>query len=162
VLLLYQVAPEPSARRVAIWRKLKRLGALLLHDSVWALPATPATLEQFQWLAAEIEETQGSALVWEATLRLENQERALVDRFNARVEAAYSDILVALQLPGVDRMMLSKQYQQVQSHDYFHIALGAKVRAALATASKDSEDSEASGDARENGVSEDTAEGQEV
>ncbi|HEV2458330.1 MAG TPA: Chromate resistance protein ChrB, partial [Ktedonobacterales bacterium] len=71
VLLVYKVPPEPSARRVYVWRKLKRLGAILLHDAVWVLPATPATREQFQWLATEIEELAGSALVWEATLRLE-------------------------------------------------------------------------------------------
>ncbi|MGH2524049.1 MAG: Chromate resistance protein ChrB, partial [Anaerolineales bacterium] len=28
-----------------MWRKLKRLGALLLHDAVWLLPPTPYTLE---------------------------------------------------------------------------------------------------------------------
>jgi hypothetical protein len=72
--LLYKVPPEPTARRVSVWRKLKRLGALLLHDAVWVLPATPATLEQFQWLATEIEEMEGTAMVamvWEARLRLE-------------------------------------------------------------------------------------------
>jgi hypothetical protein len=53
LLLLYKVARQPSARRVYIWRKLKRLGALLLHDAAWVLPATPRTREQFQWLAAE-------------------------------------------------------------------------------------------------------------
>jgi hypothetical protein len=131
-LLVYKVAPEPSARRVSVWRKLKRLGALLLHDAAWVLPATPATIEQVQWLATEIEEMEGSALVWEATLRLESQDRALVDRFVAQAEAAYRDILAGLQHPDADRAALSKQYQQVQAQDYFHVALGAVVREALA------------------------------
>jgi hypothetical protein len=134
VLLVYKVAPEPSARRVYVWRKLKRLGALLLHDAVWVLPATPVTLEQFQWLATEIEEMEGSALVWEATLRFESQDSALVARFVAQAEAEYRDILAALQRPDADRAGLSKQYQQVLYRDYFHVALGAVVREAFAAA----------------------------
>ena len=54
VLLVYKIPREPTASRAAVWRKLKRLGALLLHDAVWVLPATPWTREQFQWLAVEI------------------------------------------------------------------------------------------------------------
>ena len=134
VLLVYKVPPEPSARRVYVWRKLKRLGAILLHDAVWVLPATPSTRERFQWLATEIEEVEGSALVWEATLRLEGQDNALVDRFVAQAEAAYRDILAALGRPDADRAALSKQYQQVQTQDHFHVALGAVVREALAGA----------------------------
>src|SRR5262249_43556454 len=140
VLLLYRVPPDPSARRVSVWRKLKRLGALLLHDAVWVLPATPTTREQFQWLASEIEEVEGSAQIWEAALRLEGQDSALVDRFVAQAEAEYRTILAALQRPDADRAALSKHYQQVQAQDYFHVALGAVVRAALAAST--SEDAE--------------------
>jgi hypothetical protein len=145
VLLVYKVPPEPSARRVFVWRKLKRLGALLLHDAVWVLPATPSTLEQFQWLATEIEEMEGSALVWEAALHLESQDSALVDRFVAQAEAEYREILAALQRPDADRAMLSKQYQQVQAQDYFHVALGAVVREALAASTSGDADGRAEG-----------------
>ena len=133
VLFLYKVPPEPTARRVYVWRKLKRLGAILLHDAVWVLPATPYTVEQFQWLAAEIEELEGSAMVWEATLRLESQDSALADRFVAQAEAEYRAILAALQRPDADRAALSRQYQQARDRDYFHVALGTVVREALAT-----------------------------
>jgi hypothetical protein len=144
VLLVYKVPPEPSARRVYVWRKLKRLGALLLHDAVWVLPATPFTCEQFQWLATEIEELEGSALVWEAALRLEGQDSALVVRFVAQAEAAYRDILAALERPNADRATLSKQYQQVQAQDFFQVALGAVVREAF--------DASTSGEVTEGGI----------
>jgi len=42
--------------RVYIWRKLKRLGAVLFQDVVWVLPNAARILEQFQRLAAEIVE----------------------------------------------------------------------------------------------------------
>src|SRR6476659_8841428 len=46
LLLLYKVPSEPTANRVSVWRKLKRLGAILLHDSVWVLPPSPRTIEE--------------------------------------------------------------------------------------------------------------------
>ncbi len=132
-LLVYKIAPEPSARRVYVWRKLKRLGALLLHDAVWVLPATPYTREQLQWLAAEIEEMDGSAQVWEAHPSLTERDDDLVRRFLAQVDAAYREIAAELERPGADAAALARRYQQVQQQDYFHSALGAQVREALAS-----------------------------
>jgi hypothetical protein len=63
LVLVYKIPREPAAGRVYVWRKLQRLGALLLHDAVWLLPDTPWTREQFQWLAVEIRELGGEALV---------------------------------------------------------------------------------------------------
>lgn len=47
VLLIYTMPREPTAPRVAVWRKLKKLGALRLHDAAWVLPATPALLAAY-------------------------------------------------------------------------------------------------------------------
>src|SRR5258708_35465239 len=77
VLLVYKIPGEPTASRAAVWRKLKRLGALLLHDAVWGLPATPWTREQFQWLAGEIGERGGGADPCECHLRLARPRAAL-------------------------------------------------------------------------------------
>jgi hypothetical protein len=95
LLLVYKVPPEPTARRVYVWRKLKRLGAILLHDAVWVLPPTPYTREQLQWLSAEIVEMTGEALLWEAQL-LSNQEETLSQQFMAQVETGCREILTAL------------------------------------------------------------------
>ena len=64
LLFHYKISPDPSAARVYIWRKLKRLGAVHYQDAVWVLPKSPHTLEQFQWLAAEIDEMGGEATLW--------------------------------------------------------------------------------------------------
>jgi hypothetical protein len=66
VLLIYRIPNAPTSGRVFVWRKLKKLGAILLHDSAWVLPATPQTTEHFRWLAAEIVELKGDATVWES------------------------------------------------------------------------------------------------
>jgi len=134
VLLVYKIPREPTSSRATVWRKLKRLGALLLHDAVWVLPATPWTREQFQWLAVEIGELEGEAYLWESHLLLNGQSEALVQQFQARVESAYQDILHELEREDADLIALSRKYQQVRAQDYFHPALGTHVRARLMSA----------------------------
>jgi hypothetical protein len=137
LLLVYKVPPDPTARRVYVWRKLKRLGAILLHDAVWVLPPTAYTREQLQWLTAEIVEMTGEALVWEAQLITTEHDAALVQQFLAQTDAAYKEILSAVTQPDVDLAALSRQYQQVQAADYFSSPLGQQVREALTTAKGD-------------------------
>jgi hypothetical protein len=131
VVLVYKIPREPTAARVSVWRKLKRLGALLLHDAVWLLPDTPWTREQFQWLAVEIRELSGEALVWESRMVLPGQDETLVQQFVADVDDAYHAILAALQQADANLAALARQYQQVQTRDYFQSPLGQQVRVAL-------------------------------
>ena len=114
-----------------VWRKLKRLGALLLHDAVWVLPATAWTREQFQWLAVEIGELGGEAYLWESRLLLNGQAEELVRQFQTRVEAAYQEILDELEQENVDLVALSRKYQQIRAQDYFHSTMGTLVRERL-------------------------------
>ncbi|HKV57721.1 MAG TPA: Chromate resistance protein ChrB [Ktedonobacteraceae bacterium] len=128
VLLVYKIPREPTAGRAYVWRKMKRLGALLLHDSVWVLPSTPWTREQFQWLAVEIIELGGEAFLWESDLLLNGQAETLVQQFVSKVETAYQEILAEMEQEQADLVALSRKYQQVQTQDYFQSALGKHVR----------------------------------
>ena len=40
LLLTYKIPPEPSKKRVAIWRRLKGMGAVYLQSGVCLLPKT--------------------------------------------------------------------------------------------------------------------------
>ena len=131
LLLIYKIPREPTAHRVSVWRKLKQLGALLLHDAVWVLPATPRTTEQFQWLASEITELGGEALVWISELTVGSQEHALVDELSLKVDSEYEEILGALRKKKPDLASLGRKYQQVSMQDYFQSKLGVKVRKML-------------------------------
>jgi hypothetical protein len=131
VLLHYKITREPSSQRVFVWRRLKRLGAVLLHDAIWVLPATPRTREHFQWLAAEINEGGGEALQWEGRLVMAGQEDWLVAQFLAQVNTVYEEILADLVREGADPAALARRYQQAQAADYFDSALGLRVRATL-------------------------------
>ncbi len=134
VLLVYKIPREPTASRAQVWRKLKRLGALLLHDAVWVLPSTPWTREQFQWLTVEIGELGGEAHLWESHLLLNGQADTLIQQFQARVDAAYQEILEELSQEDADLVALSRKYQLIRAQDYFHSALGTHVRERLMSA----------------------------
>ena len=128
LLLVYRIPREPTAGRVFIWRKLKQLGAVALQDAVWVLPGTPRTQEQFQWLAAEITELKGDAMLWDADQLYATDADELRRQFVQPVEAEYREILVALKKKTRDLPTLSKRFQQAQARDYFTSPLGQQVR----------------------------------
>jgi hypothetical protein len=131
LLLHYKLPSKPSALRVYVWRKLKRLGAILLHDAVWILPDQPRTAEQVQWLTAEIQEMGGEAYSWQASTILGADNESITKQFNEQVDALYSDLLKRLQKPRADLQEISKLYQQAASQDFFHSKLGLRVREKL-------------------------------
>jgi adenylate kinase family enzyme len=131
LLLHYKLPSKPSALRVYIWRKLKRVGAILLHEAVWVLPDTPRTAEQVQWLAAEIQEMGGNAYYWRANMILDEHEESILQQFNHEVDSVYSDLLKRLEKPRADVQEIAKQYQQASAQDFFKSKLGGLVREKL-------------------------------
>lgn len=131
LLLHYKLPSKPSALRVYTWRKLKRIGAILLHEAVWVLPDNPRTAEQVQWLAAEIQEMGGDAYYWQANTILREQEESIVQQFKEQVDAVYSDLLKRMEKPRADLQEISKLYQQAASQDFFKSKLGLLVREKL-------------------------------
>jgi hypothetical protein len=63
LLLIHQIPPKPDYLRVKIGRRLQRLGAVAIKNSVYVLPATADAYEDFQWVVREIEEGGGDAFV---------------------------------------------------------------------------------------------------
>lgn len=139
LLMVYRVPRDPSASRVYVWRKLKQLGAVALQDAAWVLPATPRTQEQFQWLAAEIVELGGEATIFASEVLFASDTDRLTEEFNKPVRDAYQEILTALKRKDRDLAALSRKFQQAQAQDYFHIELGAEVRAKLLDARGENE-----------------------
>ncbi len=52
-----------SSPRVAVWRRLRALGAVSPKGGVHVLPARDECVEAFQWLAQEVEQAKGEALL---------------------------------------------------------------------------------------------------
>jgi len=127
VLLAYRLPREPSTPRIALWRRLRRLGVAQLVDGLVALPLDRRTREQFEWLAESIEEAGGSASVWTARPSAPAEERALVDRMTEAVTADYRAVTDAARAAkrSDDRMRrrtlarLRRTMRVVRARDFF-------------------------------------------
>lgn len=66
LLLIHQIPPKPNYFRVKIWRRLQRLGAVAVKNSVYVLPKNDQAQEDFQWVLREIIAGGGEASLCEA------------------------------------------------------------------------------------------------
>ncbi|HEV8214401.1 MAG TPA: chromate resistance protein ChrB domain-containing protein [Gemmatimonadaceae bacterium] len=66
LLLIHQLPPTPNYLRVKVRRRLRRLGAVALKQTVYVLPNTDEALEDLQWLRQEIDSAGGSAIIAES------------------------------------------------------------------------------------------------
>jgi len=89
LLLIHQIPPTPNYFRVKIGRRLQRLGAAPIKNSVYALPRNEQSYEDFEWVVREILEDGGEASVCEARF-VDGLSDAQVEAiFNATREADY-------------------------------------------------------------------------
>ncbi len=145
VLLVYRIPREPSRHRVAVWRKLRDLGAIYLQDGVAALPEDAVTREQLEWLQLRVREAGGEATLWEARPGTVAEEAELVGAFRASREEAYRAIVdeadrvrrKAAMGAGALMQQLSKlerEFRAERRRDYFRSPLRTEAAAALKAA----------------------------
>lgn len=146
LILIYQLPREPSRHRVAVWRKLKALGALYLQDGAAALPEDAVTREQLEWLQLRVKEAGGEATLWEALPNTVAEGRSLVEEFRASREAAYEDLIAAagrlrrkaeLGSDGTSLLeelgKMEREFRAERRRDYFRSPLRNEAAAALRT-----------------------------
>jgi hypothetical protein len=92
LLLIHQLPAKPAYARVKVWRRLQALGAVTVKGAVYALPANAETREDFAWLAKEIVESGGEAIVCEAALVEGLSDAALQALFDAARDEDYQRI----------------------------------------------------------------------
>jgi hypothetical protein len=132
VLLSYRVPREPSAPRIAIWRRLKRLGVAQIGDGLVALPADARTTEHLEWVAEQIAGAGGESLLWRAELATPAQERRVIGELVAARTTEYEAVITRLgETSGADaaRVLSSvrAEMRQIERRDYF--PPGARERA---------------------------------
>src|SRR5258707_847371 len=96
VLLAYRVPREPSTPRIAVWRKLRKLGVAQIVDGLVAIPESVGNLEHMGWVANDVLDAGGEATLWIAELASAKQERELTDRLNREVSEAYRGVVAAI------------------------------------------------------------------
>jgi hypothetical protein len=145
VLLVYRLPREPSRHRVAVWRKLRDLGALYLQDGVAALPEDAVTREQLEWLQLRVREAGGEATLWEGRPGTVAEEAALVEAFRFSREEAYRAIIAEAerlqrkaQMGGGQTLeqlgKLEREFRAERRRDYFRSPLRLEAAGALKAA----------------------------
>lgn len=133
LMLIHQLPHNPAYLRVKIGRRLAALGALALKSSVYLLPYSAATTEDFQWIRREILQGGGDATIVQAALlegvtdeQLEEQFRAARDQDFAELAADARRLSDSVEgddeLPGSFEMelgRLEKRLAEISAIDYF-------------------------------------------
>lgn len=96
LLLIHQLPPSPTNLRVRIWRKLQKLGAIAIKNSVYVLPANDKTNEDFQWLKQEIDSAGGEASVFRAGSVEGATDTEIMDTFRKVRDEEFAEITAAL------------------------------------------------------------------
>ncbi|CAN7613107.1 Chromate resistance protein ChrB [Pararhizobium sp. LjRoot238] len=93
LLLTYKVPPEPAAKRIALWRRLKGLGAVYLQNGVCLLPKSEDHVRRLKMLENDIGEMGGEAVILETVALDRVQEEKVVARFKADRDEQYREFL---------------------------------------------------------------------
>jgi hypothetical protein len=127
LLLLVRLPATHSAERVAIWRKLKKSGAIQIQTSTYVLPDDPPRYETFQWLTQHIRDAGGDATLVRAREIDGFSNERLIELFNAARSKEYASLremlrpLIARRTSNfggkLDR--IRKQFREIRETDFF-------------------------------------------
>ena len=93
LLLVHQLPPKPDYLRVKIGRRLQRIGALPIKNTVYVLPSTAQTREDLAWTLREIRESGGDAQLFESRIVDGLTDGELQQRFQSAREDDYAPLL---------------------------------------------------------------------
>jgi hypothetical protein len=93
VVLTYRLPSEPSRYRVAVWRELRRVGALSLQQATWAVPAKPDFIEAVERAIVLVEGAGGEAMTLDAVPRGDAMHARLEALFTAEREEEWHEFL---------------------------------------------------------------------
>lgn len=93
LLLAYKVPPEPTAKRVTLWRRLKGLGAVYLQSGVCLLPRTDEHLRRLKMLEQDIAAMDGESVLLQTVALDAAQQDKVLARFRADRDDQYREFL---------------------------------------------------------------------
>jgi hypothetical protein len=142
LLLIHQIPADPAYLRVKVGRRLARVGAIALKNSVYVLPATDPCREDFTWTRREVVDGGGEAMLFEATA-VEGMTTAQIERLfrdaRAKDYAEIESTLVALgdkktherDSTLAELAKLEEQLREVERIDYFSSGAAEGLRGRL-------------------------------
>ncbi|MGI9149708.1 MAG: Chromate resistance protein ChrB [Chloroflexota bacterium] len=92
-VLIYRVPTEPASKRVAVWRDLKRLGALYLQQCACIFPNIPGVTDEVNQVAAKIPALGGETFLLDVPRLQAEDEARIVQSFRAQRANEYAEII---------------------------------------------------------------------
>jgi hypothetical protein len=145
LLLIHQLPPKPNYLRVKVARHMQRIGAVAIKNTVYVLPASDSSLEDFQWALREIRDGGGEANLFEARV-LEGLSDAEVQQlFSTARDGDYAGVVAegqevlkaasrkkrdVAQVSG-DLQRLRKRMSDIRAIDFFSAPQGHVAVAVL-------------------------------
>jgi hypothetical protein len=123
-----------SSPRVTLWRRLRRFGAISVKTGVYILPTRDECIEAFQWLAQEVKQAAGEALVLYVEQFEGLSDRELITMFrevrqqeyleiDAQIEALEKKIKTQPKITVLEIKeaiaKLKKRYNEILTLDFF-------------------------------------------
>ena len=139
LLLLFSLPTNRNTERVAVWRRLKKMGAVQIKTSTYLLPDETAQYEQFQWLAQQIRDYGGdSTLVRAQEIEGLTRER-VISMFNDARAKDYAELRKSLQgfikrrkkmdaeAAASELERFTRQFREIREVDFFDSPRGHDV-----------------------------------
>lgn len=93
LVIHYNLPAEPSRHRVSIWRRLKKLGATNIQQSMWVLPNIGENYNALQKISRDIEFNNGEALLMGSMFFQEKHEERVVSLLNKIRDEEYEELI---------------------------------------------------------------------
>ena len=100
LLLIHQIPPLPNSFRVKIWRRLKRVGAVAVKQSVYVIPDSEQSREDLSWTLKEIVDGGGDGSIAEAHFVAGLTDDQIVFLFRQARKADYEKLLAEIKIAG--------------------------------------------------------------
>jgi hypothetical protein len=139
LLLLFSLPTNRNTERVAVWRRLKKMGAVQIKTSTYLLPDEAAQYEQFQWLAQQIRDYGGdSTLVRAQEIEGLTKEKVIAIFNDARAKD-YAELRKSLQgfigrrqkldaeTAAAELQRFMRQFREIRDVDFFDSPRGHDV-----------------------------------
>ena len=135
----FSLPTNRNTERVAVWRRLKKMGAVQIKTSTYLLPDAPAQYEQFQWLAQQIREYGGDSTLVRAQEIEGLTKEKVIGLFNDNRAKDYGELRKSLQSFITQRKKikaeqavselerLTRQFREVRAVDFFDSPRGHDV-----------------------------------
>jgi hypothetical protein len=137
LLLFHQIPPNPAYVRVKVGRRLARVGAISLKNTVYVLPRSEAALEDLQWVLREVVASGGDATLCEARfvdgLTDDEVERRFQEARDEDYRALLDEIRTAVEAPPdgnqpangseklkADAIRFQRRFEEIGSIDFFN------------------------------------------